>query len=95
MREPLLLRMAGEFDMVVFDERSASCCIFEIKHSTQADKHQYRHLIDEEKCALCEHRYGTIKARYVIYNGESFKENEINYINAEEYLKDIRTYLPF
>ena len=87
--------VAGEFDMVVFDERSASCCIFEIKHSTQADKHQYRHLIDEEKCALCEHRYGTIKARYVIYNGESFKENEINYINAEEYLKDIRAYLPF
>ena len=85
----------GEFDMVVFDELSASCCIYAIKHSTQADKHQYRHLIDEEKCVLCEHRYGTIKARYVIYNGESFKENEINYINAEEYLKDIRAYLPF
>lgn len=81
--------------MVVFDSKSSSCCIFEIKHSKEVNKNQYSHLIDEEKCALCEHRYGTISARYVIYNGESFKENEINYINAEEYLKDINTYLPF
>ncbi|MGN1406014.1 MAG: hypothetical protein ACI4WM_07060, partial [Erysipelotrichaceae bacterium] len=87
--------VVGEFDMVVFDAESASCCIFEIKHSKEANKNQYHHLTDEEKCSLYDRRYGIIKGRYVIYNGESFKEDEINYINVEEYLKDIKTYLPF
>ena len=46
----------GEFDMVVFDPEAGSCRIFEIKHSEEAVPQQYRHLIDDQKCAQTEHR---------------------------------------
>lgn len=79
----------GEFDMVVFDPNAASCQIFEIKHSTQAIPNQYRHLIDEEKCAQTEHRYGTITGKFVLYRGENQVINGISYQNVEEYLRNI------
>ena len=44
----------GEFDMVVADPDSCTCCIYEIKHSAEAVPAQYRHLIDAEKCASTE-----------------------------------------
>ncbi len=61
----------GEFDMVVFDPEAGSCRIFEIKHSEEAAPQQYRHLIDAEKCAQTEHRYGPITGKFVLYRGES------------------------
>ena len=79
----------GEFDMVVFDPEAGSCQIFEIKHSEEAVPQQYRHLIDEEKCALTEHRYGTITGKIVLYRGESQMVEGIQYQNVEEYLKVI------
>ena len=79
----------GEFDMVVFDPSTASCAIYEIKHSTERVKHQYRHLIDEEKCKATEFRFGTITGKYVIYRGEACEENGIQYLNVEEYLKSL------
>ena len=79
----------GEFDMVVFDPNAASCQIFEIKHSTQAIPNQYRHLIDEEKCAQTEHRYGIITGKFVLYRGENQVINGISYQNVEEYLRNI------
>lgn len=84
-----LIFARGEFDMVVFDPDSASCSIYEIKHSTEAVEAQYRHLVDEEKCAATEFRFGSITGKYVIYRGESKKANNINYVNAEEYLKGL------
>ena len=79
----------GEFDMVVFDPEAGSCQIFEIKHSEEAVSQQYRHLIDKEKCALTEHRYGTITGKIVLYCGESQMVEGIQYQNVEEYLKVI------
>lgn len=79
----------GEFDMVIFDPDDESCSIYEIKHSKERDNRQYQHLIDEQKCQDTEFRYGTIKSKNVIYRGESCKENEINYINVEEYLNSL------
>lgn len=79
----------GEFDMVVFDSDTASCEIFEIKHSDQIVTQQYRHLIDEKKCADTEHRYGTITGKYVLYRGESRQVGEVQYLNVEEYLKSL------
>ena len=76
----------GEFDMVVADPETASCRIFEIKHSKEAVPQQYRHLIDEEKCAQTEHRYGTITGKFVLYRGEDQVINGIQYRNVEEYL---------
>lgn len=79
----------GEFDMVVFDPVAGSCQIFEIKHSTEIAPQQYRHLIDEEKCAQAEHRYGPITGKTVLYRGENRVIEGIQYQNVEEYLRSL------
>ncbi len=79
----------GEFDMVVFDPDAASCFIYEVKHSTEAVKDQYKHLIDEEKCKATEFRFGPIVGKYVIYRGETCEVDGIRYLNVEEYLKGL------
>lgn len=79
----------GEFDMVVFDPVAGSCHIFEIKHSAEIAPQQYRHLIDEEKCAQAEHRYGPITGKFVLYRGESQVIDGIQYQNVEEYLRSL------
>lgn len=80
----------GEYDMVVFDPSAGSCQIFEIKHSAEVVPQQYRHLIDEEKCAQTEHRFGPITGRFVLYRGENrVLENGVVYQNVEEYLKQM------
>ena len=80
----------GEFDMVIFDPAAGSCQIFEIKHSAEAVPQQYRHLIDEEKCAQTEHRFGPITGRFVLYRGEDrMLENGVVYQNVEDYLKQL------
>ena len=79
----------GEFDMVLFDPVAGSCQLFEIKHSAEIAPQQYRHLIDEEKCAQTEHRYGPITGKTVLYRGENRVVEGIQYQNVEEYLQDI------
>lgn len=80
----------GEFDMVVADNANETCEIYEVKHSKEQAKEQYRHLIDEEKLKSTEFRYGEITKRTVIYRGENTTlENEIEYRNVEDYLKSL------
>ena len=79
----------GEFDMVIFDPEAGSCQIFEIKHSQEAISQQYRHLIDKEKCAQTEHRYGPITGKFVLYRGKSQLVDDIQYQNVEEYLQSL------
>lgn len=79
----------GEFDMVVFDPVAGSCHIFEIKHSAEIVPQQYRHLIDEEKCAQAEHRYGPITGKTVLYRGKNRVIEGIQYQNVEEYLRHL------
>ncbi len=79
----------GEFDMVVFDPEAGSCQIFEIKHSEKALPQQIRHLIDAEKCAQTEHRYGPITGKFVLYRGESQVVDGIQYQNVETYLRSL------
>lgn len=87
-REVFKLQFAvGEFDMVVFDPAGLCCEIYEIKHSKEAVPAQYRFLTDAEKCALTEHRFGTIRGKYVIYRGEDILMDGIQYLNVEGYLK--------
>ena len=80
----------GEFDMVVFDPEAGSCRIFEIKHSEEAVPQQYRHLIDKQKCAQTEHRYGP-DHREVLSSiaGGSQEIDGIQYQNVEEYLRSL------
>ena len=77
----------GEFDMVVFHPQTASCKIYEIKHSTEVVPEQTRHLRDEKKCAETASRFGTITGKYVIYRGETKDADDIHYANVEEYLQ--------
>lgn len=80
----------GEFDMVIYDRDENVCGIYEIKHSNQIHENQCRHLIDDEKCALTERRFGTIIRKTVLYRGEdSVMDNGIIYQNVENYLKHI------
>ena len=79
----------GEFDMVLFDPEAGSCQIFEIKHSEEAVSQQYRHLVNEEKCAQTEHRYGSITGKFVLYRGKSRVVDGIPYQNVEEYLRNL------
>lgn len=79
----------GEFDMVIADPAEATCEIYEIKHSDRAVRKQYKNLIDSEKCSAVEFRYGRIKRKAVIYRGSNKKDGEIEYLNVEEYLKDL------
>ena len=76
--------------MVVADSAIATCEIYEVKHSKEQAKEQFRHLIDEEKLKNTEFRYGKITKRTVIYRGENATlENGIEYRNVEEYLKSL------
>ena len=73
---------AGEFDMVIYDQKENSCEIFEIKHSSKQVPFQYRHLVDEDKC----------QRRYILYRGEDAQmENGVQYWNVENYLKALPT----
>lgn len=79
----------GEFDMVVFDPDAAHCEIYEVKHSAKAAPQQYRFLVEDGKCAQTEHRFGPIVAKRVLYRGKSFNEGEVEYVNVEEYLRNL------
>ena len=79
----------GEFDMVVYDQKALTCEIYEVKYSKEQVPAQYRHLKNEEKCAMTTHRYGKITGRYVIYRGKNMELDGIQYWNVEGYLKSL------
>lgn len=79
----------GEFDMVIYDPITLTCEIYEIKHSNEIVANQYRHLINIEKCAETEHRFGTITGRYVIYRGKATESDGVQYLNVEQFLKSL------
>ncbi len=80
---------AGEFDMVIYDPKTLSCRIFEIKHSSRTSPGQYVNLVNEEKCALTEHLYGKITEKTVLYRGETTVIDNISYVNVESYLRSL------
>lgn len=76
----------GEIGMGVFDPKTESCKLYEIKHSAEIVPEQTRHLLDVEKCRMIEHRYGTITGRHVIYRGTAAEADSVQYLNVESYL---------
>ena len=81
---------AGEFDMVVADRESLTCELFEVKHTTERDDRQLRHLVDREKLAATEHRYGEITSRTVLYRGRDFRHSSgVTYRSVEKYLMSL------
>ncbi|MCD8200712.1 MAG: AAA family ATPase [Clostridia bacterium] len=79
----------GEFDMVVADNDTNTCEIFEIKHSDKIVSDQYKYLSDAEKCSTTKRLYGDIAAKYVLYRGDTADVEGIRYVNVEEYLKSL------
>ena len=79
----------GEYDMVVYDQKSNDCCIYEIKHSDKVVEQQTRYLRNQDMNALVEHRFGKITGKYVIYRGATQDVGDIHYVNAEEYLRGL------
>ena len=76
----------GEYDMVIYDKDKHSCCLYEIKHSTEIVERQMRYLKDDEKCKIVEARFGTITGRYVLYRGENRTVGNVQYLNVEQFL---------
>lgn len=79
----------GEFDMVIHDPEALTCEIFEIKLSREIVPGQYQHLVNADKCAETEHRFGRITGKYVIYRGEPAESEGVCYLNVEDYLKSL------
>lgn len=77
----------GEFDMVICDPEKSTCRLYEIKHTTERDDGQLRHLCDSEKLAYVEHNYGAVLSRTVLYRGEDFKHpSGVEYRNVGKWL---------
>lgn len=79
----------GEFDMVIFDEKTVTCEIFEIKHTDRINPAQFRHLNDSEKCRMCEYEYGEITGRTVLYRGKDCEVEGVKYRNVTDYLEEL------
>lgn len=86
---------AGEFDMVVYDEITNACRLYEVKHSKAVVAAQYRQLVDEEKCTRTARRFGRIAQRCVLYRGDDLDlPNGICYRNVGAYLKGLGSAVP-
>lgn len=81
----------GEYDMVIYDKRSNTCRLYEVKHSDKIIERQTKYLRDEERLAIISHRFGKIAGRYVIYRGKTTSTDVIEYLNVEEYLKGLKS----
>ena len=78
---------SGEFDMVIHRPERQVFELFEVKHSTQADDRQARHLRDPEKIATVEAHHGCVVSRTVIYRGPAFTAPDgVVWQNVEDYL---------
>ena len=81
---------AGEYDMVVAHADTASCAVFEVKHSATPDERQRRHIVDAQKLAAVEKRFGTVTARTILYRGADFTHSSgVAYRNVTSYLKSL------
>ena len=61
-----------------------------IKYNDEVYEEQYKHLEDEEKNKIVEHYFGKINKRCVLYRGKTKKVNNIQYLNVEEYLLNLK-----
>ena len=73
--------------MLLLETQTASCEIYEIKHSAGMAPGQTRRLRDEKKCAETASRFGTITGKQVIYHGATRDVDGIHDGSVEEYLR--------
>lgn len=80
----------GEYDMVVYDKTTNRCKLYEIKYSTAINERQTRHLNDDKKYASFEKHISPINGKYVLYRGENTVIDDVEYLNVEQYLCDLK-----
>jgi hypothetical protein len=80
----------GEYDMVILDKKTHIVDLYEIKYNDEVYEEQYKHLEDEEKNKLVERYFGKINKRCVLYRGKTKKVKNIQYLNVEEYLLNLK-----
>ena len=82
--------VAGEFDMVIYDEKENSC---EILRSSTAGSRRRSNTGTwwmKKSASKPERRFGPIRGRYALYRGEASQtENGVQYRNVESYLKEL------
>ena len=76
----------GEFDMVIYDEETDTCDVYEVKHSSERHPAQRRFLLNDACCATCERVVAPIRRRVVLYRGEPGEEDGVTYENVTDYL---------
>ncbi len=76
----------GEYDMVIYDRKSNTCRLYEIKHSSEIAEGQTRYLADTVKCKCVEDRFGKICGKYVLYRGKNAAAFGVQYLNVEQFL---------
>lgn len=77
----------GEYDMVIYNKTNNTCSLYEIKHSDKINEREYQYLVDNVKLNAIVKRFGKITGKYVLYKGAGKElDNNITYINVEEYL---------
>lgn len=79
----------GEYDMVTINQKDNQSDIYEIKYAKTRSENQYRFLKDERLQNIFENKYPKISKRTVLYRGENNVEENIAYLNVEQYLSSI------
>ena len=77
----------GEIDMCIYNSKTMSISLYEIKHSLTLTIDQTKHLLDQNKIKLIKDRYHNVSHKCVLYRGPNQTINGVNYINVEEFLK--------
>ena len=77
---------AGRYDMVIYDEVSDTCDVFEVDYSPTRYPVQRRFLLDDACATACERVVAPIGKRVVLYRGEPGFEDGISYVNVTNYL---------
>lgn len=80
----------GEFDMVIYDKQKHTCRIYEVKHSMEIAEKQTRYLNDTDKCKIIESKFGAIIGKYVLYRGEDTIVGDVQYLNVEQFLCELK-----
>jgi len=81
-----------EIDVLINDFEKKSSIALEVKLSDKATKNQTEHLLNDKFCKEVETKFTgiPITSKVVVYMGKTKSSGEVSYINAEEFLTDVR-----
>lgn len=78
-----------EADLIIVDKQKKEVFLFEIKHSSEVDDEQVRHLESSNLLNYIKENFGDIKNCAVLYNGQNDFSHKTPRINVSDFLMDI------